>query len=85
MPGRPINLENTRARADCACIGCGMELFGFFILICPIIFSSSLPGLRLNIHVDGFTVSGPLTANQPTNKSKFYILGVFPSKTLSKI
>ena len=30
VPGRPINLDNSRARAYCACCRCGWELFGLF-------------------------------------------------------
>ena len=30
VPGRPSNLANSRARAYCACSGCGWGLFGHF-------------------------------------------------------
>ena len=30
VPGRPINLDDSRARAYCACIRCGRGLFGHF-------------------------------------------------------
>ena len=30
VPGRPTNLDNSRARAYCACSRCGWELFGHF-------------------------------------------------------
>ena len=30
VPGRPINLDNSRARAYCACSRCGWGLFGHF-------------------------------------------------------
>ena len=30
VPGRPANLDNSRARAYCACSRCGWELFGDF-------------------------------------------------------
>ena len=29
-PGRPYNLADSRARAYCACSGCGWGLFGHF-------------------------------------------------------
>ena len=32
VPGRPANLDNSRARAYCACIRCGWGLFGHFFL-----------------------------------------------------
>ena len=30
VPGRPTYLDDSRARAYCACSGCGMGLFGHF-------------------------------------------------------
>ena len=30
VPGHPANLDNTRARAYCACSRCGLGLFGHF-------------------------------------------------------
>ena len=30
VPGRPINLDDSRARAYCACSRCGWGLFGHF-------------------------------------------------------
>ena len=32
VPGRPTNLENSRARDYCACSRCGMGLFEHFFL-----------------------------------------------------
>ena len=31
-PGRPTNVDNSGARAYCACSGCGRGLFGLFSL-----------------------------------------------------
>ena len=33
VPGRPTNLDKSRARAYCACSRCGWGLFGLFSLI----------------------------------------------------
>ena len=33
VPGRPINLDFSRARAYCACTRCGRGLFGHFSLV----------------------------------------------------
>ena len=33
VPGRPTNLDTSRARACCACSRCRWELFGHFYLI----------------------------------------------------
>ena len=30
VPGRPVSLDNGRARAYCTCSRCGLGLFGFF-------------------------------------------------------
>ena len=32
VPGRPTNLDYSRARAYCVCSGCGWGLFGHFFL-----------------------------------------------------
>ena len=40
VPGRPTNLDNSRARAYCACSGCG--LFGHFFTRLSFLFSFSL-------------------------------------------
>ena len=32
VPGRPVSLDNGRARAYCACSRCGWGLFVFFVL-----------------------------------------------------
>ena len=42
VPGRPINLDNSRARAYCACSGCGWGLFGHFFSRLSFLFSFSL-------------------------------------------
>ena len=39
VPGRPIMLDLVRARAYCACSGCGRGLFGHFISHLSILFS----------------------------------------------
>ena len=45
VPGRPINLDYSRARAYCACSRCGWGLFGHFFSNLSLLFSFSLsPG-----------------------------------------
>ena len=45
VPGRPTNLDYSRARAYCACSWCGKELFGHFFSRLSFLFSFSLsPG-----------------------------------------
>ena len=38
MPGRPTSLDDSRARAYCACSRCGWGLFGHFSLIFSVFF-----------------------------------------------
>ena len=42
VPGRPTNLEYSRARAYCACNRCGWGLFGHFFSHLSLLFSFSL-------------------------------------------
>ena len=42
VPGRPTNLDRSRARVYCACSGCGWGLFGHFYYRLSFLFSSSL-------------------------------------------
>ena len=41
VPGRPTNLDNSRARAYCACSRCGLGLFGHFFSRLSFFFSLS--------------------------------------------
>ena len=42
VPGRPFNLADSRARAYCACSGCGWGYLGIFTLIYLFLSSFSL-------------------------------------------
>ena len=42
VPRRPTNLDNSRARAYCACSRCGWGLFGHFFSHLSLLFSFSL-------------------------------------------
>ena len=42
VPGRPTNLDNSWARAYCACSSCGWRLFGHFFSRLSFLFSFSL-------------------------------------------
>ena len=42
LPGRPANLDDSRARAYCACSRCGWALFGHFYSPLSILSSFSL-------------------------------------------
>ena len=41
-PGRPTNLDSSRARANCTCSRCGWGLFGHFFSRLSVLFSFSL-------------------------------------------
>ena len=49
VPGRPTNLDKSRARAYCACSRCGWGLFGHFSLIYHFLFFLPLSGRRPDI------------------------------------
>ena len=70
VPGRPTNLDYSRARACCACNRCGWGLFGHFSLIC--LFSPLSPSLwetaRYRLK---YCLKGPLNPKQPTNLSVY--------------
>ena len=52
VPGRPTNLDNSRARAYCTCGRCGRGLFGHFFFISLFFFSFSLFGRRPDIDLN---------------------------------
>ena len=49
VPGRATNLDNSMARAYCACSRCGLGLFGHFFLSSVFSLSFYLSGRRTNI------------------------------------
>ena len=67
VPGRPTNLDYSRARACCTCISCGLGLFGRFFS--PILLSPLPPSLwetaRYRLK---YCLKGPLNPKQPTNQ-----------------
>ena len=66
VPGRPTNLDESRARAYCACSRCGWELFGHFLS--SIIFFLS-PSLRETAQYRlKYCLKGPLSPKQPANQ-----------------
>ena len=68
VPGRPTNLDYSRARAYCACSGCGWGCLDSFSLVYHFSFRS--PSLcetaRYRLK---YCLKGPLGPNQPTNLS----------------
>ena len=65
VPGRPTNLDNSRARAYRACSRCGWGLFGHFSLVYLFSFLSlSLGDSRYRLQ---YRLKGPLKPIQPTN------------------
>ena len=69
VPGRPTNLDKSRARACCACSRCGWGLFGLFSLVYHFSFLSpslwEMARYRLK-----YCLKGPLSPKQPTNQMR---------------
>ena len=67
VPGRPTNLDYSRARAYCPCSRCGWGLFGHFYS--HLSFSPLSPSLwetaRYRLK---YCLKGPLNPKQPTNQ-----------------
>ena len=49
VPGRPTYLDDSRARAYCACTRCGWELFGHFFSSLSFLFFLPLSGRRPDV------------------------------------
>ena len=64
VPGRPTNLDDSRAKAYCACSRCGWGLFGHFYsqlsFLSPSLWETAQYRLK-------YCLKGPLNPNQPTN------------------
>ena len=68
VPGRPTNMDYSRARAYCACSGCGWRLFGHFYSRLSFLFSFSLSLGDGPIKTENLSQRAvkPKTTNQPT-------------------
>ena len=67
VPGRPTSLDDSRARAYCACSRCGWGLFGHFSLIYLFSFLSSSLWETARYGLK-YCLKGPLNPKQPTNQ-----------------
>ena len=67
-PGRPTNLDNSRARACCAYSRCGWGLFGHFSLVYHFSFLSPSLWETARYRLK-YCLKGPLSPKQPTNQS----------------
>ena len=67
VPGRPTSLENSRARAYCACSWCGRGWFGYFFshLLFLSSFSLSLGDGPIQTEILSQRAVKPKTTNQP--------------------
>ena len=67
VPGRPTNLDDSRARAYCACSRCGggcLDIFTLnypFFLLSPSLWEAARYRLK-------YCLKGPLNPKQPTNQ-----------------
>ena len=70
-PGRPTSLDDSRARAYCACSRCGWGFVWSFFLS-SVFFSFLSPSLwktaRYRLR---YCLKGPLNPKQPTNRLRF--------------
>ena len=83
VPGRPTNLDYSRARACCACNRCGWGLFGHFFSHLSFLssFSLSLGDGPIETEILSQRAVKPKTTNQPTN----YIFQRTPPASCSDI
>ena len=73
VPGRPTNLDHSRARAYCACSRCGWGMFGHFFSRLSILSSFSLSLGDGPIYTLKYCLKGPLSPKQPTNQPNLYL------------
>ena len=67
VPGHSTKLDDSKARAYCACSGCGWGLFGHFFSCLSFLFSFSL-SLGAARYRLKYCLKGPLSPKQPTNQ-----------------
>ena len=67
VPGRPTNLDLSRARAICACSRCGWGLFGHFFSRLSFLFLSPSLWETARYRLK-YCIKGPLSPKQPTNQ-----------------
>ena len=75
VPGRPTNLDYSRARAYCACSRCGWGLFSLiyhFSFLSPSLWETARYRLK-------YCLKGPLSPKQPTNLNSVSVLHVLSS------
>ena len=75
VPGRPTNLDKSRARASCACSSCGWGLFGHFFSRLSFLssFSLSLGDGLIWTEILSQRAVKPKTANQPTKLNNIFV------------
>ena len=66
VPGRPTNVDNSGARAYCACSRCGRGLFGHFFSRLSLLSPSLWETARYRLE---YCLKGPLNPKQPTSQS----------------
>ena len=73
VPGRPTNLDYSRARAYCACSGRGWGCLNIFSLNChfPLLFPVLWVTARYRLK---HCFRGPLRPKQPTNQSTIMLI-----------
>ena len=80
VPGRPTNLDYSRARAYCACSRCGWGCLDIFLFSITFRSPSLWETARYRLK---YCLKGPLSPKQPTNQPTYY--GTPGGKFLSDI
>ena len=78
VPGRPTNLDYSRAGAYCACSRCGWGLFGHFFSRLSLLFSSPTLWETARYRLK-YCLKGPLSPKQSINQQSV------PEKTVTQI
>ena len=71
VPGRPTSLDDSRARAYCACSRCGWRLFGYFFSHLSFSILSPSFGETARYRLK-YCLKGPLNPKEPTKEELLY-------------
>ena len=74
VPGRPTNLDHSRARACCACSGYGWGFLDIFSLVCRFSFLSPSLWETARYRLK-YCLKGSLSPKQPTNQNQSFYIG----------
>ena len=80
VPGRPTNLDCSRARAHCGCSRCGWGCWAFFLSSIISLFFHPLSGRRLDMDLNTVSKGREAQNDQPTSEGAgvgwLFVLGL---------